>query len=141
MCKAASIPASTVPSFTVPYFGRKIKVAGDRTYDPWTITVINDEDFLVRNAMEEWSHAINKPQQNKTELTNPNDYKTQAQVTQFGKDGIPLRIYNFNGVWPSAVSEIALAWDTNDTIEEFTVTLEYDWWSVAAGITGRAGGE
>lgn len=142
MCKAAALPTSNLGTIEVPYFGRKIKVAGDRTFDEWTVTIINDEDFLIRNAMEEWMNSINLHQQN-TRLgsSSPSEYKSQASVQQYGKDGQILRTYNFNGIFPTNVSEIAMAWDTNDTIEEFTVTFQYDWWNVSGGITGNAGGQ
>lgn len=143
MCKAAALPASNLGTIEVGYFGRKIKMAGDRTFDEWTVTIINDEDFLIRNAMEEWMQAINTHQQNSTGLgtSSPSAYKSQATVQQYGKDGSILRTYNFNGIFPTNVSEIAMDWDTNDAIEEFTVTFQYDWWNVSGGITGNAGGQ
>lgn len=142
MAKATTLPASLLGTIEVPYFGRKIKVAGDRTFEEWSITVINDEDFLVRNAMEEWMNAINLHAQNVTTLGgSPADYKTQAQVTQYGKTGDILRVYNFNGLFPTNVAAIDMNWETVDTIEEFTVTFQYDWWNVAGGSTGNGGGE
>lgn len=139
MAKAASLPASTLGMIPVPYFGRKIKIAGDRTFDPWTVTIINDEDFLIRNAMETWMSAINTHQGNLTSFASPLQYKAQAQVTQFGKSGNILRTYNFNGLFPVNVSPVDLAWEQVDAIEEFQVTFEYDWWNISAGVTGDAG--
>lgn len=142
MAKAASLPASTIGQIEVPYFGRKIKVPGDRTYAEWTVTVINDEDMSVRNAMESWINAINLPQGNLSILgSNPSNVKSQAQVTQFGRDGRILRVYNFNGLWPTEISEIETNWESNDTIEEFTLTFAYDWWNVSGGTTGNGGGQ
>lgn len=136
MVKAAELPESTTGVIPVPYFGRLVKYAGDRQFAPWTVTVINDEDFAVRNAMEAWSNAIN------SHITNfrssPFDYKAQAQVTQFAKDGTTLREYTFEGLFPTTISPIALAWQDQDTIEEFTVTFEYDLWRVSGGITGNS---
>lgn len=140
MVKAASLPSSNLGTIEAGYFGRKIKLAGDRTFEPWTVTVYNDEDFLIRNAMEEWMNRINRHQQNVTDLPQQ-EYKSQANIIQFGKDGTALRTYNFNGLFPTNVSEITMDWDSTDTIEEFTVTFEYDWWTIADNsITGNAGG-
>jgi hypothetical protein len=141
MVKSATLPPSTLGSIEVPYFGRKIKLAGDRTFDTWTVTVINDEDFLVRNAMESWMSSINTHQGNVTTLSSaaPLAYKAQAQITQFSKTGAPLRVYNFNGLFPVNVGEVQMDWGQTDTIEEFTVTFQYDWWDITGGITGDAG--
>lgn len=141
MVKAAAIPASNLSLIEVPYFGRKIKVAGDRTFDQWTVTVINDEDFLIRNAMEQWMASINSHEGNVTNFSSasPLQYKAQAQITQFSKTGAPLRVYNFNGLFPIQVSQMEMAWESSGTIEEFTVTFEYDWWNVSGGITGDGG--
>jgi hypothetical protein len=135
MSKTAAIPSSNLGSYTVPYFGRQIKYAGDRTFEDWSVTIINDEDFAVRNALEAWSNAINSHVANSRAL--PQDYKSDAIITQYGKDGRTLRIYNFEGLYPISVSDIALSWETTDTIEEFTVTFQYDLWTVVGGTTGN----
>lgn len=142
LVKAAQIPASTLGLIEVPYFGRKIRLAGDRTFGDWTVTVINDEDFLIRNAMEQWSNQIQSLQGNLRTFgaASPLLYKAQAQVTQFSKTGIPIRTYTFNGIYPSEISPIELNWESTDAIEEFSVTFQYDWWEVSGGITGNAGG-
>lgn len=137
MVQAAQLPASTITPINVPYFGRQLKLAGDRTFEPWTVNIINDEDFLIRNAMEEWSNKINRLQRNVREI---NKYKSQAQVTQFGKDGTKLRIYEFNGIFPTSISAIDLGWDQDNAYETFQVTFEYDYWTVSGGVTGNAGG-
>lgn len=141
MVKATSIPASTLGMVEVPYFGRKVKIAGDRTFEDWSVTVINDEDFLVRNAMEQWSASINSHQGNITSFgsASPLQYKSSALVTQFSKTGAILREYTFNGIYPTSVAAIEMAWQTVDEIEEFQVTFAYDWWSVTGGITNDAG--
>ena len=141
MCRAAQMPASTLGMIEVPYFGRKIKIAGDRTFAEWTVTLINDEDMIIRNAMEEWSNNINSHLGNLRSFgtASPTLYKANATVTHFGKTGLPLRSYTFNGLFPTEVSPIDLDWNTTDTLEEFTVTFQYDHWEVA-GITGNAGG-
>lgn len=141
MCKAAQIPATNLGTIEVPYFGRKIKLAGDRTYDSWTVTVINDEDFLIRNAMEEWSNKINTFLGNLRAFGSaaPSVYKSVAEVVQFSKTGQPLRTYRFHGIFPESVTAIDLDWAATDAIEEFQVTFQYDWWDVE-GATGNAGG-
>ena len=142
LCKVAQLPASTLGLIEVPYFGRKLKMAGDRRFDPWTVTIINDEDFRVRNAMEQWNNYINLYQQNVTALGTgaPGFYKSQATVTQFGKAGEILRTYQFNGIYPETIAPIDLAWASVDEIEEFQVTFQYDTFEVLNGITGNAGG-
>jgi hypothetical protein len=142
MVRAAQIPASTLGTVEVPYFGRKIKLVGDRTFEPWTVTVVNDEDFLIRNALENWSNAMNSLQGNlrTTGTASPLNYKAQAQVTQYSKTGIPLRTYQFNGIFPTDIAAIDLDWNSTDQIEEFQVTFQYDWWEVLTGVTGNAGG-
>jgi hypothetical protein len=126
----------------VPYFGRNIKLAGTRTFAEWSPTIINDEDFAIRNAMEQWSNAINSFQGNVNNAggSAPSLYKANAQVTQYAKTGEILRVYNFVGIFPTSVAAIDLGWENGDAIEEFQVTFAYDYWEVVGGTTGNAGG-
>ncbi len=142
MCEATSLPEADVGTVLVPYFGRVIKLAGDRTYPDWQVTIINDEDFLVRNALEEWSNKINSFQGNIRAFgsASPLLYKSQAQVVQYSKTGVPIRTYQFNGIFPTVISNIPLAWSSQNEIERFTVTFAVDYWEVSGGITGNAGG-
>ena len=142
MVRTAQIPSSDLGIIEVPYFGRKIKLAGDRTFADWTVTVINDEDFLIRNALEQWSNQINSLQGNLRTFGGaaPSFYKANATVTQFSKTGVPIRTYKFNGIFPQTISTIDVDWNATDSIEEFTVTFQYDYWEVSGGITGNAGG-
>ena len=133
MVRSAGIPESIVGQYAVPYFGREVKYAGDRTFADWAVTVINDEDFAIRNNMEAWSNFINSHDSNTRGL--PQNYKSTASVTQYSKDGTPLRTYIFEGLFPTAIDGIALDWGQQDTIEEFGVTFQYDLWRVE-GITG-----
>jgi len=127
-CRASEVPASTVESINVPYFGRQIKLAGDRSFADWSVTVMNDEDYLVRNMFEDWSNKINQLAGNRKLLSN-NSYKfSDALVTQFSKDGSPIRAYNFVGIFPVQVSNMALDWDNTNTIQTFDVTFAYDYW-------------
>ena len=139
--KATQIPASTLGVIEMGYFGRKIKVPGDRTYAEWTTTIRVDEDFDIRDKLEEWSNSINAPERNiATQGANPLAYKSQAVVTQYSISGDEVRTYQLNGLWPSDISAIELDWDSNDTIEEFTVTWQFDSLEVVGGSTGFAGG-
>lgn len=142
MVKAASIPEARLGNIAVPYFGRKINVAGDRVYTEWNVTVINDEDFLIRNAMEQWQNQINSFQGNLRTFggSSPLLYKSDALVTQYGKTGTTLRQYTFHGIYPMDITSIELDWDATDRIEEFRATFMYDYWEVTGGTTGNAGG-
>ena len=137
MVQAAQIPESQLGVIPVFYFGRQMKLAGDRTFGDWTVTVINDEDFKIRNAMEEWSNRINRLERNVRDIGR---YKTNATVIQYAKDGTPIREYKFDGIFPQVVSPIELDWATVDQIESFQVTFSYDYWTVSGGTTSRAGG-
>ena len=137
MVQGAQIPESQLGVIPVFYFGRQMKLAGDRTFGDWTVTVINDEDFLIRNAMEEWSNRINRLERNIRDI---NRYKTNATVIQYAKDGTAIREYKFDGIFPSIISPIELDWATTDQIESFQVTFTYDYWTVSGGTTSDAGG-
>ena len=140
MVRTAQLPSSTVSTLTPSYFGRQIKLAGNRTFEDWTVTIINDEDFLIRNAMEEWLASINSHEGNVTQLgAGASEYKAQAQITQYSKTGAPLRTYNFNGLFPTNIGEITMDWSTTDEIETFDITFAYDWWNVSGGTTGDGG--
>ena len=136
MCKRASLPASTVGSVTVPYFGRELKFAGNRTFADWSVTVINDEDFTVRNAFERWMNGINSHAFNRRNpaALNPISYTVDAIVSQYAKDGNIAKQYTFVGIFPTDVSTIDVDWGTNDSIEEFTVTFSYQWWEAAKDL-------
>jgi hypothetical protein len=127
LCKAAQLPASIMASFDVPFRGRQLKVAGDRTFEPWTVTIINDTDFGTRNAMERWMNGINGHQAN-TGLVNPADYQADLIVEQLDRDGTSIKTYNFRGCFPTNVSAIDVNYETNDAIEEFTVEFQVQYW-------------
>lgn len=136
MVEASSLPSSRVGVIPVPYFGRLVKFGGDREFDPWRVVVINDEDFAIRNAMEAWSNAINTHSSNFR--ANPAEYKSQAQVIQYAKDGTVLREYTFEGLFPVDVSEVPLNWGDQNQIERFQVTFDYDLWRNSGGTTGSS---
>ena len=135
MCKAAALPASNIAPIDVPFRGRIFKVAGDRTIDTWTITIINDEDFRIRNAMEAWMDGIAKLSNN-LGATNPSAYMRNATVFQLGRGANPrstdadgdrnavLAEYEFIDMFPTNISQIDLSYDSSDTLEEFTVEFQ-----------------
>ena len=147
MCKAANLPAANIAPIDVPFRGRILKVAGDRTFDPWTITVINDVDFRLRTAFEAWGNGISKLDNN-TGATSPQVYMKDAFVYQLGRGatissvqptgGISgkgptesanvLRAYKFIDIFPTNISEIALSYETGDSIEEFTVEFQVQYY-------------
>ena len=140
LVKAAALPASTIASVDIPFRGRILKVAGDRTFETWTITVINDVDFSIRSAFEKWMNTINR-MSDATGLTNPVDYQKDAIVKQLDRDGSVLRSYKFWDIFPTNISTIDLSYETTDTIQEFTVELQVHYWEAFRGTSAQAGGE
>jgi hypothetical protein len=131
LVKAANIPASTVGVIEVPYRGRTLKIAGDRTFEPWTVTVLNDKGFALRSKFEEWSTKIQALQQNLQQARVIAEYQSDAVVRQYDRQGAVVRSYQFVGIWPSNISAIDLAWDSNDTAEEYTVEFQVQYWTYA----------
>lgn len=127
MCKGAQLPGSVIAQIDVPYRGRQLKIAGDRTFENWTITVLNDTAMEVRNAMERWMNGMNE-HVNNTGLSNPTDYQADMAIQQLDKSGNVTKTYTIRGAYPVNVSSIDLSYDTNDAIEEFTVELAYQYW-------------
>ena len=140
LVKAAALPASTIAPIDIPFRGRILKVAGDRTFETWTITVINDVDFSIRSAFEKWMNTINK-MTDATGLTNPIDYQKDAIVKQLDRDGSVLRSYKFWDIFPTNISTIDLSYETTDTIQEFTVELQVHYWEAFRGTASKSGGE
>ena len=139
LVKGANLPASNVAQIEVPFRGRVLKIAGDRTFDSWTVTVINDTDFAIRSAFERWSNTINRLSDN-TGLTNPADYQADAYVYQLDRDGTTLRSYRFFDTFPTQVGPIELSYDAQG-IQEFTVELQVQYWEAIKGSGPNAGGE
>ena len=113
LCKAAQLPASVMNVVEIPFRGRQLKIAGDRTFESWTVTVLNDTDFNVRNAMERWMNGINAHQAN-TGLTNPVDYQADLIVEQLDRDESVIKTYNFRGCFPINVSAIDVNYETGE---------------------------
>ena len=125
MVRSASLPGMTLGEIAVPFRGRSIYIAGDRTFDEvWTTTFLNDTDFMIRNAMERWSNGINDLV-NATGVTNPSDYQTDLIVEQLDRDDKQLKSYIFRNAWPVSVGSIELTSESADAIEEFDVTWRY----------------
>jgi len=139
LVKAANLPASNVAFIDVPFRGRTLKVAGDRTFESWTITVINDTDFAIRSAFENWMNEINKVSDGTGEL-NSNKYTSDAFVYQLDRNGETLRAYHFYDVFPTSTSAIPLSYDQGNAIQEFTVELQVLYWEAVKGNSPEAGG-
>lgn len=146
MCKAAALPAQNIASIDVPFRGRIFKVAGDRTIDTWTVTIINDEGFRLRRAFEEWSEQIAKLDNN-IGATDPSAYMVNARVFQLGRGSVAssqnnagetnavLAEYEFVDIFPTNVSQIDVSYDSSDTIEEFTVEFQVQSFNIIASGT------
>ncbi len=138
LVKGARLPASNIAQIEVPFRGRALKIAGDRTFDSWTVTVINDTDFAIRSAFENWMNAINRLSDN-TGLVNPADYQADCYVYQLDRDGQALRSYRFFDTFPTQVGPIELSYDAQG-IQEFTVELQVQYLEVIKGTSPVAGG-
>ena len=148
LCKSTALPASNLGSIEIPFRGRTLKVAGDRTFDDWTVTIINDEDFRLRTAFERWSNVMSQLD-DATGVTNPTSYMTDAFIQQLGRgpevgaasnnggNSSILRSYKFFDVFTVTVGEIALSYDTTDALEEFDVTFRYQYFTI--GSSGDSG--
>ena len=139
LVESAALPGSIITPLDVAFRGRTLKVAGDRTFESWTITVINDTDFSIRSAFENWMNKINRLSDN-TGVTNPALYHADAFVYQLDRDGSTLRAYHFYDIFPTNISAIQLAYE-NDAIQRFTVEMQILWWEAVKGNSASAGGE
>ena len=139
LVKSANLPASNVSPIEVPFRGRTLKIAGDRSFESWTVTVMNDTDFAIRSAFERWMNTINRLSDN-TGLTNPADYQADAYVYQLDRDGSTLRSYRFFDTFPTQVGPIELSYDAQG-IQEFTVELQVQYCEAIKGTGPNAGGD
>jgi hypothetical protein len=140
LCKSAALPGSNLGVIEVPFRGRTVKIAGDRTFDTWTATFFNDKDFKLRSFFEQWANSINTHEGNTAPLFTPNNssgYMADLGVKQLEKDaseeGAILRTYSLKYCFPTNVSQIDVAYDSNDQIEEFTVEFQYSYFTAEAG--------
>ena len=153
LCKSATLPASNVGSIDIPFRGRILKVAGDITFDDWTVSVINDEDFKLRTAFEQWANVMSKLD-DATGVSNPSSYMTDAYVQQLGRgatvageanagaDSAILRTYKFYDIFPTTIGEIALSYDSSDETEQFDVTFKVQYYTIGNSLqSSGSGGE
>ena len=147
MCKSAALPGSNLGVIEVPFRGRTVKIAGDRTFDTWTATFFNDKDFKLRSFFEQWANSINTHDDNTAPLFTPNKsggYMGELIVKQLDKDttdgGSVLREYTLVHCFPTNVSPIDLAYDSNDQIEEFTVEWQYSYFTAKGGTRDGVSG-
>lgn len=136
LCEAASLPGQTIGIAPLMYRGREVKLAGERRFDNWSISVINDTDFDIHNAFESWMQQINNKQEN-SGLTNPLSYTVNMNVEQLDRNGITLKKYTFQDAWPVAISPIALSFNDNDNVERFSVEIAYGWFETEAFTGGQ----
>jgi hypothetical protein len=128
MCKGASLPAATIAPIPVKFRGRELKLAGDRTFADWSITIMADGKHSVRSAFEIWMNGINAHDEN-TGLSNPNDYMSDMTIDQLNKQGEVVKSYIMRGCWPSELGAIDMSYESDGTISEFTVTITYQYWT------------
>ena len=150
LVKAAALPASNIAPISVPFRGRTLKIAGDRTFDAWTVRVINDEDFQLRTAFERWANVISKLD-DATGVTNPSSYMTDAYVTQLGRgaerfstsnsggESSVLRTYKFFDIFPTQIGAIELSYDNGDQLEEFDVTFDVQYFTIGESDQNSGG--
>ena len=126
LCSATALPGQTVGQVAIPFRGRILNIAGDRTFEPWTITVLNDTDFKLYRAFERWMNGINNMTDNEG-IANPADYQVDGFVDQLDRNGTTLKSYTYRGLYPEVLANIPLNYATNDTIESFDVTFRYQY--------------
>ena len=126
LCSATALPGQTVGKVPIPFRGRVLNIAGDRTFEPWTITVLNDTDFKLYRAFERWMNGINNMTDNEG-IANPADYQVDGFVDQLDRNGNTLKSYTYRGLYPEALANIPLSYGTNDAIETFDVTFRYQY--------------
>jgi|TARA_B100001778_G_scaffold26350_1_gene19323 hypothetical protein len=148
-CKASAMPTQTIGSVDVPFRGRILKVAGDRTFEPWSVTVINDESFGVRKAFERWGNKINALHSGTGEVS-PEQYMGSGLIKQLGRSPAggnlekttqPLQTYIFQDIWPSEIGSIDLSYESSDALEEFTVTFQVQYIAIGSDAVGKEPGE
>ena len=141
LCRGAQIPALTIGEIAVPYRGRQVFLAGDRTYDAWTVTIMNDRNYGIRSQLESW---MNNMQDIGAATTSPslaaNSYYSTAVVKQMDRNDATIRTYTLDGVWPTTLDAIDLSFDANDAIQEFGATFRFNWMTIAGGAASSSGG-
>ena len=141
LCRSAQIPALTIGEIAVPYRGRQIFLAGDRTYDAWTVTIFNDRNYSIRSALENWMDDMSDiGGTTKANTLSSSAYYANAWVKQLDRNNTPIRTYKLEGLWPTTLDAIDLSYDANDAVEEFGATFRFNWMTIAgAGAGGDPG--
>jgi hypothetical protein len=137
LCKAASLPASTVENMQILYRGRQVNFAGERSFAPWSVTIYNDTTFAIRNAMEKWSDGVMNNAQTNGRV-NPRDYQVDLTVNQLDRNGATIKTYVFHDAYPTTIGAITVDYDSNNQIEVFDVEFTYNYWTSTTSTTGGA---
>ena len=141
LCRSAQIPALTIGEVAVPYRGRTIYLAGDRTYDAWTVTILNDRNYSIRAFLESWMDDMSDiGGSTKTSALSSSIYYADATIKQLDRNDTPIRTYKLEGLWPTTIDAIDLSYDANDAIEEFGATFRFNWMTVGGEGTSSEGG-
>ena len=141
LCRSAQIPALTIGEIAIPYRGRQIFVAGDRTYDAWTVTIMNDRSYGIRSHLESWMNNMGDIGAATTaQSLNASGYYATAIVAQKDRNDATIRSYTLDGVWPTTLDAIDLAYDTNDAVEEFGATFRFNWMTISGGDVSASAG-
>ena len=142
LCQSAQIPAMTIGEVAVPYRGRVIYLAGDRTYDAWTVTIMNDRNYSVRSFLENWMDDMSDiGGTTRANTLSASEYYGNATVSQLDRNNSAIRSYKLEGVWPTTIGAIDLSYDANDAVEEFGATFRFNWMTIGgAGQGGSSGG-
>ena len=138
LCNAAQLPSSTIEPISVLYRGRPVNFAGERTFQPWTVSIYNDTNFNIRNALEQWSNGIQNNAAT-TGITNPQNYQVDLAVHQLDRNGATVKTYKFVDAFPTEVGDIQLGYDQGNAIETFSVTFLYNYWSSNTSTEGGSG--
>ena len=137
LCRAAQIPALNIGEISVPYRGRQIFLAGDRTYDAWAVTIFNDRNYSVRAFLEKWMDDMSDiGGSTKTSALSSSIYYADATIKQLDRNNTPIRTYKLEGLWPTTLDAIDLSYDANDAIEEFGATFRFNWLTIGGTGTG-----
>ena len=127
LCSATALPGQTVGQVAIPFRGRVLNIAGDRTFEPWTITVLNDTDFKLYRAFERWMNGINNMTDNEG-IANPADYQVDGFVDQLDRNGNTIKSYTFRGLFPLTIGTVDLNYDPVSALETFECTWRYQYW-------------
>lgn len=138
LCKAAQLPGSTIENIPVLYRGRPINFAGERTFQPWTVSIYNDTSFGIRNSLEQWQSGIQNYNAT-TGRTNPTDYQVDLRVHQLDRNGATIKTYTFHDAYPTSISAVGLDFEQQNAIEQFDVEFTYNFFTSNTGAVSGFG--